>query len=664
VTTGRLCGTLSDVFAPTTSARAIELGDIVETPSDISEDRALGMLRRLLGQGEAQWTCGEQRDAVQAAIVRRQDVLAIIKTGAGKSMIPIIPAMLEKNMTTVIVLPLKSLVDDYVRKLNDMRVPFEHFDGSTARLRGTTSLILVSADMAKTAQWKQAAGELHLRKPIVRSCFDEGHFALTEDDRFRRVALGNMHELRMFDCTQLIVMSATVRKVSVPTLIASFMLTEDVCIFRTGSARPEIRYVLERARSKSQILSRTSNLVRRHTGGFASEDRGLIFVAYIDDGKALKEMLKVDFYAGGGGDKLTREERNKNDVEKKKMVARWRAGEQRWMICTPAFGAGNDYGHVRVVIHTGSPKEMMGYTQEKSRAGRDKRPALSYILPRILSPTASGPAPLAPGAIDHKGVRVMFDWLHGSDRSVCSRYVITSFCDAEEGVRCEEYANAQPCAVCRPEEEEEEEQVRTTMKSLKRGKEATDAAAGSSGGAFEVSFLQAKKRRIELGREDQAYVEAMRAALTYFDGVCALCKVLGVDDDDPQHTLFQCGSLGVFLETTATEYIEWRDAIRYSEEHHGAICYMCHVPQKDDRLHRQFGSKNACDFPDVVALTAFGVFNHHRSKAEKAFGMTWRDAKVYVSWLNAKPIKGHESNITAVLLWYHRFATTIITDDV
>jgi superfamily II DNA helicase RecQ len=50
------------------------------------------------------------------------------------------------------------------------------------------------------------------------------------------------------------------------------------------------------------------------------------------------------------------------------------------MVCTSAFGCGNDHPHVCLVIHAGSPKEMIDYIQEKSYAGRDGQPALSIIL--------------------------------------------------------------------------------------------------------------------------------------------------------------------------------------------------------------------------------------------------------------------------------------------
>ena len=629
------------------------------TSQTTSESQALGVLRKLLGEADANWTCREQRGAVLAVMERQADVLAIIKTGAGKTMIPVIPAMLEEDKITVIVLPLKSLMDDYIRKLGEWDVPYEFFDGSTSRLRGVANIILVSADMARMPNWKQAIGELHQRKPMVRLTFDEGQFAFDGED-FRKEALGNLYELRMFDCTQLVVMSATISEASVPALKEAFGLTDDVVVFRTKTTRPEIRYALEAPRSKRDVTSRTVDLVRSHTATFAERDRGLIFVTYLDDGETLKRLLEVDFYAGKGAkDPKTKASgpplnQKALDEEKRSMVERWRSGDNRWMICTAAFGSGNDYSHVRVVIHSGSPMNMMNFTQEKSRAGRDGRPSLSYVLPRY--PPSNTVRPTFPqGTVDHKGALAMYDWLNGPKSSVCSRYVITSFCD-RIGTWCNDDPKSQPCTQCRPRMEVDVRPphdptvpaaTATTTKDLKRPMEPD---------TFQKSFQQAKRRCTEKGLRDQEYVDAMRRALTHFDGRCALCTVLEVMDDNPRHDLLKCTSLGGWLYTSVDQYIKWRDGIKY-QDHHGAICYFCHVPQMNERLHPQFSSKagEACEFPDVVAMTAFGVYKYLKSKAEAGLGTSWNSLEAYTRWLSAKPITGHESNITAVLLWYHKW---------
>ena len=163
------------------------------------------MLQKVLGNPEATWTSEVQQEAITAVLALESDVVAIMRTGAGKSMLAIIPSMIE-DAVTLLVLPLKSLVADYVRKLEAMDVGFELFESTTSVLHGHANLVIVSADMARTAQWRQAVHQLHTHRQIARLVFDEGHFAFTSSSF--RPALQDIYELRQIPM-QLVVLTAT-----------------------------------------------------------------------------------------------------------------------------------------------------------------------------------------------------------------------------------------------------------------------------------------------------------------------------------------------------------------------------------------------------------------------------------------------------------------------
>jgi superfamily II DNA helicase RecQ len=109
---------------------------------------ALDGLRELIDQPEAVWTSSLQRDAVMAVLNTEKDVLAILTTSSGKSMLALIPSLLEDNLITVLILPLKSLITDYKRKLDKMHLRYLHYTGKTVS-RGycTPNLVLVSVDL-------------------------------------------------------------------------------------------------------------------------------------------------------------------------------------------------------------------------------------------------------------------------------------------------------------------------------------------------------------------------------------------------------------------------------------------------------------------------------------------------------------------------------------
>ena len=82
------------------------------------EERAKAVLRKLLDKPDAEWSCDEQRQAVLLACKGEEDGLILMKTGSGKTMVALIPTVLDKKRITVLILPLKSLITDYKAKLD------------------------------------------------------------------------------------------------------------------------------------------------------------------------------------------------------------------------------------------------------------------------------------------------------------------------------------------------------------------------------------------------------------------------------------------------------------------------------------------------------------------------------------------------------------------
>jgi len=81
-------------------------------------------LQRLYGP-EAQWKIQEQRDAIEALLKLQGDVAIALPTGIGKTAIAIIPSFVESGYT-IIILPLIALKEDWIWKLTELNVPFEH----------------------------------------------------------------------------------------------------------------------------------------------------------------------------------------------------------------------------------------------------------------------------------------------------------------------------------------------------------------------------------------------------------------------------------------------------------------------------------------------------------------------------------------------------------
>jgi superfamily II DNA helicase RecQ len=620
--------------------------------------QALNKVRSLVGDPNATWTDDAQRDAMEAVLRLQTDVMAVMCTGSGKTMLAIVPSLLE-DAVTVVVLPLKSLMMDYRRKLDGMGVLYEEFTSKTTTLSGAHNLVLVSADRAKSEQWYQALAELNTRIPVHRTVVDEAQLAFTSDDF--RSSLREMHELRQFPM-QMIVLSATIPEQSQSTVIDIFGLGPNTVIFRTPTVRPEHRYILETPRSNNRLIaSRVKEIIDLHKSELTSEDRVLLFVPFLDQGELVAQTLKCEFYHGSS---------TLSDAERLAIHDRWFNGTHQFMVCTSAFGAGNDHKHVRMVIHAGTPQEMIGTTQEMGRGGRDHRCTYCYILPR----NPQTPPTIPQGTIDHKGKLAMYQWVF-PNRPICLRFGLTSFCDPI-GAHCSDKPAFQKCSVCLPVEPPSQRiqdiqmalestlavmarsAINSSSSSLSKGHVVNQSAMATTvkrttTSAFNEAYETSKRRKVDTQVKRSEYVDNMLLVLAYFEGICAYCKMQGKEVD--KHAIIRCPYIDSGDGKGEEKYVLWRDKIKY-QGFHSSICYRCHVPQIDDRLHSTFMKGGAaCHHPDVIAPVAYAIFRNHgmRKAAEGYFSQRWTDLNQFMKWINSKPVQGHESNLTALTWWYY-----------
>ncbi|KAJ7918556.1 hypothetical protein B0H13DRAFT_2321311 [Mycena leptocephala] len=153
-----------------------------EEEEDTTEPKdLLDSLKELFGP-DATWKDKLQYNGLEALLALERDVILANKTGGGKTLMPVLATRVE-NVYTVIVLPLKSLIDNWETRLQGFGIPYERWMGAEKPyLDGLHNLILVSSDMAKKGTFMKAISELNAKRPVARWVFDEIQHYATDDD--------------------------------------------------------------------------------------------------------------------------------------------------------------------------------------------------------------------------------------------------------------------------------------------------------------------------------------------------------------------------------------------------------------------------------------------------------------------------------------------------
>jgi superfamily II DNA helicase RecQ len=277
---------------------------------------------------------------------------------------------------------------------------------------------------------------------------DEVQYYFT-DQEFRKHALDNAFLLRHFP-TQVVLMSGSIPLAAEAYLTKQFVL-HDPKTLRTPSARKNIEYVrMEPVKMVSDLVNMFKQVLKEaqevvdEDDAWNSEDRYIIFVTYMEDGFAISKQLGLDFYhASSSKYPITKEQRMA-------MYESWLKGDKQGIVTSTALGAGNDYAHVRLTAHLGSPYDMVTYIQQSGRGGRDGRHCQAVLIPKAYPPTVKDMDRIKQLG-DLQGVQAMRHYAYDSVKDhypqSCLVFQMTKFVDGK-GYLCTDFSMGEPCSVC------------------------------------------------------------------------------------------------------------------------------------------------------------------------------------------------------------------------
>ena len=572
-----------------------------------------------------------QRLAVLATLKNEEDVIAILATGAGKTMTAVLASRMESNFTTVVVLPLKSLLMDYERRLKEMKIAFRTFHASDRdrwRTDPGANLVLVLVDQARRSEWNEALATIHRSRPVRRIIIDEIHLLLT--NKGFRTRLQNLYELRMVPC-QFVLLSGTIPPHAITSIKDACKLTPNFVTIRTDTVRMEHQYVVETPSSCDEIEKRTRCLVDLMQKKFGKDDRGLIYVNTKEELTLFQQSLGCLVYCGG--DEMT-------DASRLDNYQRWIEGEN-WMVCTSAFSAGNDYSHVRCVIFAGTPACYSDFQQASGRAGRDRRHAVIVVLPnmqdkyKFFESSPTGP----------QGVQALINMVYVKNPSTCQciRRHTTAFMDGGKGRSCKDVPNGFSCSRCSPVTLDNVfsfniETVSSYSNELIESGTNTLAPANGSN-VFDNAMKHALEEIRKKAESDTSRKANLTTLLSKNHSRCLLC-VLCSGEEIPFHELVDCPHY-------SQDVAAFIKMIHYKQK---GICFKCHIPHHG--YERSFKDR-ACDYKDLLPGMTYGLWKTpiHRGALETFTGVHWEGIGDYAKWI-AEPVVGYQSNMIRVFHWW------------
>lgn len=470
-----------------------------------------------------------QERAMVTVMSGTEQVVVVLGTGEGKSMLFMLPCVLPDAGITILILPLVSLRGDLLRRVRELAI--DHWIWTPHEAR-TAPLVFVSAEAAGTKAFRAYAYRLAATGDLGRIVLDEAHFTVTASEyRAAMVDLALIRGVR----TQFVYLTATLP----PSLQAQFELQNNLVnprIIRASTNRRNLFYMVERVAGPGQLLKEGARRAKDAWEGGQLLDRArdkiIVYARTKEDAATLAGLLCCPLYTADVG----------TAERKGELLRTWLLSpDQPYIVATSALSAGFDYAHVRLVVHIDEPSSLVDFAQESGRAGRDGEEAYSLVLlSRTWKPQAAEDTVIE--------TRALHRYLLGQDcRWTClSEHLDSELywrqCQADEDATCD-ICGAGPARAPSP------------------AAPAVPALQPTGGAA-----IREKRRLADL--ELSRYQEDLLAV----QGTCLLCRALGNAWD---HAFPICWRRSEFFEARNRA----RDARRrgpWISPYHA--CYWCYNP--------------------------------------------------------------------------------------
>lgn len=309
---------------------------------------------------------GAQEQVIRR-VVAGKHTLAVMPTGAGKSLCYQLPALARRE-TALVISPLIALMHDQIRSANAIGLRAASLTSADAdrertvqRFKaGELDLLYVAPERATGEAFRRDVGRVNLSLIAI----DEAHCVSEWGHDFRRDYRQLKPLLDDNGNVPRLALTATADERTRADILTQLGIPEDGLIV-AGFDRPNIRY---HVRPRDGLSSQLQGLVAQRPGP------GIVYASSRDKTERIAEQL-----AANGRAALSYHAGLEPQVRARNQAA-FVQSEEMVIVATIAFGMGIDKPDVRFVAHAGAPKSIEAYYQETGRAGRDGEPAEAWLF--------------------------------------------------------------------------------------------------------------------------------------------------------------------------------------------------------------------------------------------------------------------------------------------
>jgi len=349
---------------------ALEENDDSSSESSVPQQELSAKLR-VLKQFYGYSAFRDGQETVVDSILSGRDTLAVMPTGAGKSICYQVPALVMDGVA-IVISPLISLMKDQVQTLIQSGIPAAYLNSSlterqfdlalTNAARGKYRIIYVAPERLLTPRFQSIAMGMDISLVAV----DEAHCISQWGQDFRPSYLTIPEFLDSLPTRPTVCAFTATATERVREDIEAMLQLRDPFVQITGFDRKNLYYSVSEPAKKDTALLK---LLKDYKGM-----SGIVYCATRKKVEAVHELLL------NHGISVTRYHAGLSDAERQSNQEDFSYDRREVMVATNAFGMGIDKSNVRFIIHYNMPKDIESYYQEAGRAGRDGERADCHLL--------------------------------------------------------------------------------------------------------------------------------------------------------------------------------------------------------------------------------------------------------------------------------------------